>query len=82
MAASVTWLVAGGQAWCQVYSHQAPILSMTDSAGASVLVAASERVTVSVEHARFARELADAATRYAAECERLAAGGEVVPAAI
>lgn len=73
MAASLTWLLAGGQVLCHQYAERAPILTMTDSSGASVMVAASERVGVSVEHARFARELADAAGRYAAECERIAA---------
>jgi hypothetical protein len=69
MGASVMWLVAGGHAQCHLYGERAPILSMTDNAGASVTVAPSERAGVSVEHARFARELADAAARYATECE-------------
>jgi hypothetical protein len=82
MAASVMWLLAGGHAQCHLYGERAPILSISDASGASVTVAPSERIGVSAEHARFARELADAAARYAGECERLATGGEVVPAAI
>jgi hypothetical protein len=68
------WVHAGSGAIvsCSAYPDAAPILSIiTGQMCLEITVRDREKVTAA--HAGFARELAAGATRFAAECERLAA---------
>jgi hypothetical protein len=74
---SSTWLrVSGGTvACCHTYPDEAPILSLT-TGRMSLDITLPDRQAVTRAEAGFARDLADCAARFAADCERLAAQHE------
>ena len=57
---------------CCTYDDAAPILTITDGA-ADITITNPGQGEVTADDVRFGRELADAAARYAAELEKLAA---------
>ncbi len=71
---SSTGLHAGGgtAVSCYSYPDEAPILSLV-TGQMSLDITLPDRRTVTRAGARFARDLADCAARFAADCERLAA---------
>jgi hypothetical protein len=63
---------SGASASCSAYPDAAPILSII-TGQMSLDITVRDRKKVTAAQAGFARELADNAARFAAECERLAA---------
>jgi hypothetical protein len=71
------WVHAGGGTVvsCCTYSDEAPILTLV-TGQLSLNLTVAERREVTAAEAGFARDLADRAATFAAECERLAAEHE------
>lgn len=66
------WVHAGADSGvhCSTYPGEAPILAL-DTGRTSTNITVADRNDVDADAVRFARELAEAAQQFAAECERL-----------